>query len=346
MASEHEHALDTAAALLRILGDNAFDTEDMKAQQVRVSAEAWARHLLLAAAHPDRPEDLASASMQRRDFGGARRFAEGLRKSELRFVNRALSDFRQVVWSVVQNVHRALSSDGDEDRLTRDHIERLRLAIDSNSLEQLRREATAVANSLSTMIAARERRRTDQVEMLGLELKSLHQRLEEARRSSETDALTGLHNRRALDAYIERVVEFDGLTGVPVTLMILDVDNFKKINDSFGHPAGDEALRTLGRELLRVFLRKCDFVARYGGEEFAVVMRDTGLKDSRNLAERLRERISGVAVPGHPEIHLTVSIGLSALRSTEDLSDWIDRADNALLTAKRTGKDRVVVAQE
>jgi diguanylate cyclase (GGDEF)-like protein len=142
------------------------------------------------------------------------------------------------------------------------------------------------------------------------------------------------------------VVEFDGLTGVPVTLMLLDVDNFKKINDTFGHPVGDEALRTLGRELLRVFLRKCDFVARFGGEEFAVVMRDTNLKDSRNLAERLRERISGVGVPGHPEIHLTVSVGVSGLRSTEDLTDWIERADNALLTAKRTGKDRVVVAAE
>jgi diguanylate cyclase len=344
MAIDQERALDTAAALLRILGDNAFDTEEMKAQQVRASAEAWARHLLLASPHPDRPD--SREGLGTRDFVGARRFVETLRRSELRFVQRALSDFRQVVWSVVQNVHRALSADGDDDRLARDHIERLKTAIDSHSLDQLRKEAAAVATSLSNMISARERRRTDQVEMLGLELKSLHQRLEEARKTSETDGLTGLYNRRALDAYIERVVEFDGLTGVPVTLMLLDVDNFKKINDVFGHPVGDEALRALGRELLRVFLRKCDFVARYGGEEFAVVMRDTSIRDSKNLAERLRERISGVSIPGQPEIQLTVSIGLSALRSTEDLTDWIARADNALLTAKRTGKDRVVVAPE
>lgn len=344
MALNQEHALDTAAALLRILGDHAFDTDEMKAHQVRNSAEAWARHLLLASPHPERPDN--AQGMDFRDFVGARRFAETLRRAELRFVQRALSDFRQVVWSVVQNVHRALSAEGDDDRLARDQIERLKVAIDSNSLDLLRKEATAVATSLSTMISARERRRSDQVEMLGLELKSLHQRLEEARKTSETDGLTGLYNRRALDAYIERVVEFDGLTGVPVTLMLLDVDNFKRINDMFGHPVGDEALRTLGRELLRVFLRKCDFVARYGGEEFAVVMRDTAIKDSRNLAERLRERIAGVKVPGHPEIELTVSIGLSALRSTEDLNDWIARADNALLTAKRTGKDRVVIAPE
>lgn len=344
MGVDQEHALDTAAALLRILGEHAFDTEEMKAQQVKLAAEGWARHLLLAAAHPERPDD--ARSMAQRDFSGARRFVETLRRAELKYVTRALSDFRQVVWSVVQNVHRALSVDGDDDRMMRDHIERLKAAIESNSLDQLRREATAIASNFSAMIAARERRRSEQVEMLGLELKSLHQRLEEARKTSETDPLTGLYNRRALDAYMERVAEFDGLTGVPVTLMLLDVDNFKRINDFFGHPAGDEALRVLGRELLRVFLRKCDFVARYGGEEFAVVMRDTAVKDSRNLAERLRERIAGVSVPGHPEIQLTVSVGLSSLRSAEDLQGWLARADNALLTAKRTGKDRVVVAPE
>jgi diguanylate cyclase (GGDEF)-like protein len=344
MGVDQDHALDTAAALLRILGDHAFDTEDTKAHQVKSAADAWARHLLLASAHPERPDDVKS--MEQRDFSGARRFAEALRKSELKFVTRALSDFRQVVWSVVQNVHRALSVDGDDDRLTRTHIDRLKVAIDSNSLDELRKEATAVANNLSIMIASRERRRSEQVELLGLELKSLHQRLEEARRTSETDPLTGLYNRRALDAYMERVAEFDGLTGVPVTLMLLDVDDFKKINDCFGHPAGDEALRTLGRELLRVFLRKCDFVARYGGEEFAVVMRDTAIKDSRNLAERLRERIANVNIPAQPEIQLTVSIGLSSLRSAEDLQGWLARADNALLMAKRSGKDRVVVAPE
>jgi len=195
------------------------------------------------------------------------------------------------------------------------------------------------------MITARERRRSEQLEVLGSELKSLHQRLEEARKSSETCALTGLYNRRAFDSYLDRVVEFDGLTGVPVTLMLLDVDDFKHINDSYGHPAGDEALRALGRELSRVFLRKCDFVARYGGEEFAVVMRDTTERDAKSLADRLRDRVANMRVAGHPDLSFTVSIGVTELRNGDDATSFLTRSDQALLRAKREGKNRSLVAE-
>jgi diguanylate cyclase len=320
MNSELDRALDTVAAVLRLIGMHAFDTEDQTAEETRRTAENWARHILLRTEHPEhqtgRPSEV-------RDFVGARRFVENLRRSEQRFVGRALTDFRQVVWSVVQNVHRALAVDGDEDLAAR----------------------SLVADRLSQMIAARERRRSEQLEVLGSELKSLHQRLEEARRSSETCPLTGLYNRGAFDSYLDRVVEFDGLTGVPVTLMLLDVDDFKRINDTYGHPVGDEALRALGRELSRVFLRKCDFVARYGGEEFAVVMRDTSERDAKNLAERLRDRVTNVRVSGHPELSFTVSIGMSELRQGDDPARILVRTDQALLRAKREGKNRSLVAE-
>jgi diguanylate cyclase len=342
MNSELDRALDTVAAVLRLIGMHAFDTEDQTAEETRRAAENWARHILLRTEHPEhstgRPSEV-------RDFVGARRFVENLRRSEQRFVGRALTDFRQVVWSVVQNVHRALAVDGDEDVAARSQLDRLRHAIDSNSIAQLREEAGLVADRLSQMIAARERRRSEQLEVLGSELKSLHQRLEEARRSSETCPLTGLYNRGAFDSYLDRVVEFDGLTGVPVTLMLLDVDDFKRINDTYGHPVGDEALRALGRELSRVFLRKCDFVARYGGEEFAVVMRDTSERDAKNLAERLRDRVTNVRVSGHPEVSFTVSIGMSELRQGDDPARILVRTDQALLRAKREGKNRSLVAE-
>jgi diguanylate cyclase len=341
MNSDFDRSLDTVAALLRLLGDHAFDTEEHSAEQTRTSAEAWARHILLRTDHPEHPTGRPS---EVRDFVGARRFVENLRRSEQRFVGKALSDFRQMVWSVVQNVHRALAVDGDEDAAARSELLRLKAALDGNSIAQLREEAALVASRLSQMISARERRRSEQLEVLGTELKSLHHRLEEARRSSETCSLTGLYNRRAFDGYLERVVEFDGLTGVPVTLLLMDVDDFKRINDTYGHPVGDDALRGLGRELSRVFLRKCDFVARYGGEEFAVVMRDTTERDARALADRLRERLSQVRISGHPEIVLTVSIGVSALRGADDVTSLLVRTDMALLKAKRDGKNRAIVA--
>lgn len=340
--SKSDSGLDTAASLLRALGEHAFDTEELKAQETRSRADAWARHLLLGTAHPERGTD--PKSDRERDHAGARRWAESVRRSELNYVKKALTEFRQVIWSVVQNFHRAVAVEGEEDRRVAVQINRLRTAIESNSIDMLKREATSVAASLSSLVAQREQRRSIQFEELGTELKSMHKRLEDARKSSETCALTGLHNRRALDAYLERVVEFDGLTGVPVLLMMIDVDNFKLINDTYGHPVGDEVLRLLAREMLRLFLRKCDFVARYGGEEFAVVVRDMEFKHASALAERARERVSLVRLAGQPELRLSVSIGVSELRTGDNAGSFILRADSALLQAKRGGKNRVILA--
>lgn len=334
--------LDTVAGLLRVIGDHAFDTEDMKAHETKLRADAWARHLLLGTAHPERGSE--PANLHERDYVGARRWVESLRRSELTYVRKALTEFRQVIWSVVQNFHRAVSVEGEEDRRVAVQINRLRAAIESNSIDMLKREATSVASSLSTLVAQREQRRSVQFEELGTELKSMHKRLEDARKSSETCALTGLHNRRALDAYMDRVVEFDGLTGVPVLLMMMDVDNFKSINDNHGHPVGDEVLRLLAREMLRLFLRKCDFVARYGGEEFAVVVRDMEFKHASALAERARERVASLRLPSLPHLNLSVSIGVAELRSGDNAASWVMRADSALLRAKKNGKNCVVLA--
>lgn len=337
-----DSGLDTAASLLRVLGEHAFDTDEHKAADSRARGDAWARHLLLGTAHPERNNE--PASERERDYVGARRWAESLRKSELNYVRKALTEFRQVIWSVVQNFHRAVAVEGQEDRRVAQQIDRLRAAIESHSIELLKQEATSVAASLSGIVAAREHRRSLQFEELGTELKTMHRRLEDARKSSETCPLTGLHNRRALDSYIERVVEFDGLTGVPALLMILDADNFKQINDTFGHPVGDDALRALSKELLRVFLRKCDFVARYGGEEFVVIVRDVEFKQAGTLAERARERLAGVRLSAVPELKLSVSIGVAELKPSDDPASWLMRADAALLRAKQEGKNRVVLA--
>jgi diguanylate cyclase len=334
--------LETAAGILRVLGEQSFDTEDMKAGATRQTADAWARHLLLGTKHPER--GVEPASERERDFIGARRFVEQLRRSELNYVRKSLSDVRQVILSLVQNFHRAVAVEGEEERKVSAQIDRLQKALESNSIEQLKREATSVAASLSNIVQVREQRRSMQFEELGTELKSMHKRLEDARKSSETDPLTGLHNRRALDGYIDRVIEFDGLTGVPALVMMMDVDNFKRINDSYGHPVGDEALRALSKEMLKLFLRKCDFVARYGGEEFAVVVRDMDYKLAGQLAERARERLATTKIPSHPELNLSVSIGVAELREGDDPASWLSRADAALLRAKQTGKNRVVLA--
>jgi diguanylate cyclase len=336
---EHEFiALDTVADMLRACGEHAFDTHKHSGESMRTRAEQWARHLLIAAPHPDNQN-------AERDFLGVRRFVRELRQGEAEFVRSALREFRSMIASVFTNFERALMVDGEADTQMLTQLGRLRGAVESSSLAQLQREVLSVSSDLSSMLSTREKRRKQELATLGTEMRQLNQRLEETRRTAETDALTGVHNRRAFDAFLERVVEFDGMTGTPAALIMLDVDNFKLINDSFGHPVGDAALSSVGATLSRTFLRKCDFVARYGGEEFAVVVRDSNATEARRLGERARTAIAAIKLPDHPNLALTVSVGVAGLGELEEKQSWLKRADDALLEAKRCGKNCCVISR-
>ncbi|HKU37302.1 MAG TPA: diguanylate cyclase, partial [Polyangiales bacterium] len=338
--SDHQYvALDTVADMLRACADHAFDTHAHKAEEIRKRAEGWLRHLVMGAPHPE------AGKVTERDFVGVRRFVRELRANELNFVRSSLSDLRTLISTVFVNIERALVAEGDGDKQMRASIARLRDVAQRASLDELRREVQNASSELTSLIGAREKRRNQELAALGTELRTLHGRLEETKRSAETDPLTGVHNRRAFEAFLERVVEFDGMTGAPVSLLMLDVDNFKKLNDSAGHLAGDAALSAIGKALARAFLRKCDFVSRFGGEEFAVIVRDTNAVEARRMAERARTSINGLALEEHPGVELSVSIGVATLAFPETKLEWLKRADDALLEAKRAGKNCCVVAK-
>jgi len=338
--ANHEYlALDTLADILRACGEHAFDTHRHKGDAIRELAEKWVRHLVLGTPHP---LDQRHAG---RDFLGVRHFVRELRLQEADFVRSALRDFRSMLSTVFSNIERALVADNESDSHMRQQLVRLQRAVDGTSIEQLRREVAAVSQDLSNVLRDREQRRSQELKSLGNELRTLNQRLEETRRTAATDALTGVHNRRAFDAFLERVVEFDGVTGTPAALLMIDVDNFKALNDRLGHPVGDAALSGIAAALARTFLRKCDFVSRYGGEEFAIVVRDVSDGEARRLGERARAAVEGLKLPEHPDVALTVSVGVATLRHLEERATWLKRADDALLDAKRSGKNCSVVAR-
>jgi diguanylate cyclase len=333
-------ALDALGDVMRAYGEHAFDTHRHTGDAVRAQAEQWVRHLLLGSPHPQ--NDRQSG----RDFVGARRFLREMRAAEAEFVRSALRDFRSMISAVFRNIERALVADGEGDAHMQKQLERLHKALAGSSIERLRDEVSAVSTELSGVLSKRERRRSQELASLGTELKQLNVRLEETKRTAATDALTGVHNRRAFDAFLERVVEFDGVTGTPAALLMIDVDDFKKLNDVNGHLVGDAALAALGATLSRTFLRKCDFVSRYGGEEFAVVVRDASASEARKLGERARAAIEAIALSEHPQVKLTVSVGVATLVHMEDKSTWLKRADDALYEAKNAGKNCVMVGRE
>ena len=160
-----------------------------------------------------------------------------------------------------------------------------------------------------------------------------------------TDGLTGLHNRRYLMNHLSQVVDQSASKSKPMAVLIVDIDFFKKINDTYGHDAGDDVLKEFSGRL-RANVRGMDLVARFGGEEFVVVMPDTDLALAQGIAERLRQTVETeafVVSGGHNSIQVTVSVGIGTFDRGDDTPDTIlKRADVALYRAKRSGRNQVV----
>jgi len=167
----------------------------------------------------------------------------------------------------------------------------------------------------------------------------------EYRNKAETDSLTGLHNRTWFEDVFPKQLELCERIGQHASLMMIDVDHFKKVNDQFGHLNGDEALRHIGRHLLRT-LRGTDLCARYGGEEMIVLMPGTEITQARVTAERLRESVSSTPVnlPDGRQLKLTISGGIAQWRPGMALSGLINAADRALYRAKESGRNQIAVS--
>ena len=159
-----------------------------------------------------------------------------------------------------------------------------------------------------------------------------------------TDPLTGLYNRRYMESHLGSLLEQAVSRKKPLTVLVLDIDYFKAINDTHGHDAGDDVLREFSVRIKKS-IRGIDLACRYGGEEFVVVMPETDLTVATMVAERLRRRIATEPFPiqdGSRTIEVTISIGISALGKDDTAANILKRADSALYRAKRDGRNRVV----
>ncbi|MBC7987962.1 MAG: GGDEF domain-containing protein [Luteimonas sp.] len=170
-------------------------------------------------------------------------------------------------------------------------------------------------------------------------------RAEELDHQANTDALTGLLNRRRVDDLLPRIVERSRASGIPLAAVLIDIDRFKAVNDTFGHGIGDRVLVDVAR-LLRTAVRGSDLAARIGGEEFLVVLVDTTQARALEVSERIRESIAGHAWTDlRPGLACTISVGLAPYRAQISTQAWLSAADSALYVAKNGGRNRVVLSE-
>jgi diguanylate cyclase (GGDEF)-like protein len=159
--------------------------------------------------------------------------------------------------------------------------------------------------------------------------------------SAFIDSLTGVKNRTAFDSNFGREIEYSTRKQNDLSLIVLDIDFFKRINDNYGHIVGDAVLRQVAQSV-EATIRSSDALYRYGGEEFAIVLNGTDLEGALLLAERIRKNVEALRIDSLKDVHITLSLGVAILQERDNARSLFERADSALYEAKKSGRNRVV----
>ncbi len=345
---ELDRALDSLASVIRSFGEHAFDTDLVEAKDTRAACDGWASRILVGEArHRDTDDEDEAPDPRgfRRDYAGVRRFVEDHRVHEREYVTRGMSNLREAVQTFARCISTTVQEDRAADGVVGAQLGKLVGAFTSNDSTAIRQEAEAIAETLTAIMVQRRAREQRQLEQLGETVRELKEELRDARERAALDQLTQLYNRAALDEHLERVSDLSFILASTPSVLMIDVDHFKAINDAHGHQTGDLVLKRVADTLVRNFLRKEDFVARYGGEEFVVVIPDSSLHNAEERAQRVRQMVEDLSIQvAGRAIPVAISIGIACLEPGDEAATWLARADAALYEAKASGRNRVVVA--
>jgi diguanylate cyclase len=345
--SAEDAALDALASVLKSFGENAFDTDNVTAQDTRAECDGWAQRLTVGGGGGKGDDDDGQPKTFKRDFPGVRRYFTAQRLHEREFVGRSLGNLRQAVHAFARCLTTTVGEDRAADERVGSQLGKLIGAFQSNDSTAIRYEAEGIVSVVQEVMAKRSESQKRMLGELSQKISELREELQEVREKAALDPLTQLFNRTALDAHLDRVADLAFLLSSSPCILMIDIDHFKRINDTYGHPAGDDVLRRVADALVRNFLRREDFVARYGGEEFVVVIPDSTLHNAELRAERVLPSISELEIATDKgKVQVTVSIGLSSLSTGDTGKSWLARADAALYEAKGSGRNCVRVARE
>ncbi|MBF0565258.1 MAG: GGDEF domain-containing protein [Nitrospirae bacterium] len=219
-----------------------------------------------------------------------------------------------------------------------------------DDIRKIKSEIKSEVEHMQQAIQQKQLADSKQIELLVKEVKTLKDDLEKAQKTSMLDGLTSVYNRMSFDKYIVRIVDKATVENFSFSLFMIDIDNFKKINDTYGHQVGDRVILAM-TEKCKEHIRQEDFFARYGGEEFVIVLPKASIKNALIKAEDMRESIAKARYSlGNSkqdiQIGFTVSIGISVFSKGDKVSTIIERADKSLYAAKRSGKNKVVTEKD
>lgn len=336
-----DDAFDALGQMLRIYAEFTFDIQDQPAEDSKARFKQWARHLMTGAPHPDKHGEGAAKT---RDFRGLRTAMGKHRKAEKAHVDHMV----EAIWEMLSGLRDAFAKDRQDDVVVGDQLDALKTAAHGTDVALLRTQVVKTVVVVQRTLEERQARHQNAMAEMGEKLREMKSELADARHKAETDGLTDLFNRASFDNHVVAAWQLAAFTGEPLSLLMIDLDHFKKLNDTYGHQTGDEALKATADAIVRVASRRTDFVARYGGEEMVVVLGDTPGVGAAKVADRVCDAIRNVKLfaKDGERIRVTASIGVASLEPSEHVKEFIDRADRALYHAKESGRDRWVIAED
>ena len=333
-------ALDTLSTMIRVMGDESFPLEkDIDPLVFPEMCREFSCHVENGAAVPSCA--IPASDDGRREWAQVRRFFADRRKAEKEFVTERLHDYRGVVEDLVAG----LRTIGERDQVTESDVkaclDHIRDAVGTGVLPEIKAALSNTVRKVNETFAEQKRQYESQLAELNDRMSNLRQDLVAAREEMKRDALTDAFNRGAFDTAIAQSMNMHFILNQPVTLVLVDLDHFKEINDTYGHAAGDEVLRAISECLERSFIRKSDLVARYGGDEFAVILNDTSATNAGQVVDRFLKIVDEVRVPYAPEdTRISCSAGYTEIHADDTVESLIQRADRGLYRAKKAGRNR------
>lgn len=332
--------LDTLAFVLRTYGRHAFDVDGVPAATLAAECERYSQHALNGTPVPGGP--VAAIAAGDRSWPEIRRFFGKIRGQEAAFVGKSMDSMRGALWSFAETFRKAFDQDAETDQRIRGELARLYAAFDNGDPETLKRTVDEVRRTLESALEDRAARQAEAMQSLGERLQKVRSDLKEARVKAATDPLTGVPNRSSFDERLQSSLLLNSYHAQPETLLLLDIDHFKTVNDNHGHRAGDHVLKEVARVIETIVVRRSDFVARYGGEEFVVILDDTDEASSVLVAQRLLTAVRDLGVEWEGTvIPVTASIGVAQIHTGDTGPGWLEEADRALYRAKAAGRDRM-----
>ena len=335
-ASPRELSEDRATLLFLIdtYNKHLLEIEGHPVRKVRETLDNFAKQML----HP--VDDKAERILFR-----FRQFFSSYRIDEYTYVQKTFEDFRSIVWDFVDQLGEDLDHERAGDQEVLENLEQLKEAVEANSIEKVRTQSRLFIDFYTEYQTRKDERRSERMKSMTENLSSVQKKLADANNSIRLDHLTSAYNRKSFDEHLQQCVNVRKLSGSETSLIVLDIDHFKRVNDTHGHAVGDFVIQQCVRLLKEVFNQESHFVARIGGEEFAVVLQGHSTDATVMQVEAAMKKIRNeVFIVEQAQIKFTVSMGIAQLTESESADAWYKRADTALYESKNTGRNKYTVA--